>query len=51
MAKPMPTMMRKLQNTSAALGQSAFGHSFSPLTVPFQSWVRMKLPSFGISMA
>ncbi len=47
----MPTITRNDQNTIAAFGRSAFGHAFRPLTSPFQSWVRMRLPSFGISIA
>jgi transposase-like protein len=39
------------QNTNGPLDQSAFGQAFKPCTVPSQSWVRMKLPSFRTSTA
>ena len=43
-------MMRKVQNTMVELGRSPRGQALRPFTVPFQSCVRMKLPSLGISI-
>ena len=45
----MPTMMRKLQNTMVALDRSCGGQALRPFTVPFQSWVKIKLPTLGNS--
>src|SRR5690606_14604189 len=47
---PTPTMTRNDQNTGATGGASE-PKSFRPTTSPSQSWVRIRLASFGILMA
>ena len=46
---PMPTMTRKLQKTAVEFGRWSLGHSFSPFTSPFKSWVRISAPSRGMA--
>ena len=40
----------KATTNSCRVGRWSFGHAFNPFTSPSQSWVRMKLPSLGISI-
>ncbi len=42
--KPIPTMMRNAQNTTATGGRWSAGNSFSPLISPCSEWVRIRLP-------
>ncbi len=51
MITPIPTMTRKAKNGAPTGGRWSAGHSLSPLIAPFQEWVRMRLPRFGISIA
>ena len=44
-------MMRKAKNGMIGLGRSSGGKDFSPLISPFHSWVRIRLPSFGIAIS
>ncbi len=50
-ASPTTIMMRKVQKIRVAGGRSSRGKALRPSTRPFQSWVRMNEPSFGISSA
>ena len=50
MTSPIPTMMRKPKKGMATGGAFSAGKSFRPCTVPFGSWVRMRLPRSGIDI-
>ncbi|MCY1383578.1 hypothetical protein D9M69_717190 [compost metagenome] len=51
MANPMATMMRKDQKTIATGGCSSFGTVSRPASGALRSCFKMRLDSFGISMA
>jgi hypothetical protein len=50
-AKPIPTIPRKLQNSTGAFGHWSRGKSFRPFSSASSEWPRIRLPSFGMPIA